>query len=249
MFVRNHDEWSLDKLTEAERQEAFALFGPKPEMQLYGRGVRRRLPTMLDGDEARIRMVYSMAFALPGAPVLFYGEEIGMAENLAIPGRQSVRSPMQWSDEANGGFSSAPRDALRRPLVSGERWGPKAVNVARQLREERSLLKWMNQLIRIRRVCPAIGFGACQVLQSTQRGVLALRYDAEDRTVITVHNLARRRCRAKLALGRADDWLGLIDLWDGASFELEPDGALELPLEGYGLRWFRVRKAGATMVL
>ena len=86
MFVRNHDEWSLDKLTEAEREEAFAELGPKKDMQLYGRGIRRRLPTMLKGDQARIRMVYSLAFALPGSPILFYGEEIGMAENLAIAG-------------------------------------------------------------------------------------------------------------------------------------------------------------------
>ena len=95
-FVRNHDEWSLDKLTEAERQELFQQFGPKPDMQLFGRGLRRRLPTMLNGDQARIRMAYSLAFALPGAPVLFYGEEIGMAENLAIPGRGPGRTPMQW---------------------------------------------------------------------------------------------------------------------------------------------------------
>ncbi len=249
MFVRNHDEWSLDKLTEAERQEAFAAFGPKPDMQLYGRGVRRRLPTMLDGDQARIRMVYSLAFALPGAPILFYGEEIGMAENLAIPGRESVRSPMQWSDEANGGFSTAPKDQLRRPLVGGARWGPKAINVASQLREPDSLLQWMTRLIRCRRQCPAIGFGSWQILASPQRGVIALRYDAEDRTVITIHNLARRRCRAQLELGITDDWVGLIDLWDGASFELQAGGTLELPLEGYGVRWFRVRKAGVAMVL
>jgi trehalose synthase len=249
MFVRNHDEWSLDKLTEAERDEAFKELGPKPDMQLYGRGIRRRLPTMLDGNQARIRMVYSLAFALPGAPILFYGEEIGMAENLAIPGRESVRSPMQWSDEPNGGFSIAPAEQLRRPLVEGERWGPGAINVADQLREPQSLLHWMTRLIRIRRQCPAIGFGSCEILQSPQRGIIALRYDAEDRTVITVHNLGRRRCRTRLELGETAGWIGLIDLWDGASFELQEDGTLELPLEGYGLRWFRVRKAGVAMVL
>src|SRR5690606_23803754 len=113
-FVRNHDEWSPDELTDAERQGVFRTFGPKKGMQLFARGLRRRLPTMLDGDMARIRMVYSLAFSLPGAPVLFYGEEIGMAENLAIDGRMSVRSPMQWSSERNGGFSAASPDKLRR---------------------------------------------------------------------------------------------------------------------------------------
>jgi maltose alpha-D-glucosyltransferase/alpha-amylase len=249
MFVRNHDEWSLDKLTEAERAEAFKELGPKKDMQLYGRGIRRRLPTMLDGDQARIRMVYSLAFALPGAPILFYGEEIGMAENLAIAGRESVRSPMQWSDETNGGFSTAPKEQLRRPLVEGGRWGPGAIKVADQLREQDSLLHWMTRLVRCRRQCPAIGFGAWQILPSAQRGVMALRYDADDRTVITVHNLARKRCRTRLELGASDDWVGLVDLWDGASCDLQEDGTLELPLEGYGVRWFRVRRAGVAMVL
>jgi maltose alpha-D-glucosyltransferase/alpha-amylase len=249
MFVRNHDEWSLDKLTEAERTEAFKELGPKPDMQLYGRGIRRRLPTMLDGEQARIRMVYSLAFALPGAPILFYGEEIGMAENLEIPGRASVRSPMQWSDAANGGFSTAAAEALRRPVVAGEQWGPAGVNVEDQLRQETSLLKWMMRLVRCRRQCPEVGFGAWQILKSPHKGVVALRYDVEERTVITVHNLARRRCRTRLELGGDEGWLGLTDLLDGARYELAADGTLELPLEGYGLRWFRARKAGATMVL
>jgi trehalose synthase len=248
MFVRNHDEWSLDKLTEAERDEAFAELGPKKDMQLYGRGIRRRLPTMLAGDQARIRMIYSLAFALPGSPILFYGEEIGMAENLAIPGRESVRAPMQWSNRANGGFSTAAPGQLRRPVVEGA-WGPEAVNVADQLRDQNSMLQWMTRLIRCRRHCPEVGFGAWQVLPSPHKGVIALRYDVDERTVITVHNLARRRCRTRLKLDGAEDWLGLTDLLDGAACDLEPGGVLELPLEGYGLRWFRVRKPGAAMVL
>ncbi len=110
-FVRNHDELTLDKLSEGERQEVFDAFGPDEDMQLFGRGLRRRLPTMLDGDPNRIRMVYSLLFSLPGTPVLFYGEEIGMGENLEIEGRMSVRTPMQWSDGSNGGFSNRiPRD-------------------------------------------------------------------------------------------------------------------------------------------
>jgi glycosidase len=92
-FVRNHDELTLDKLTEEERQEVFDAFGPDPEMQIYGRGLIRRLPTMVDGDQRRIRMVYSLLFSLPGTPVLFYGEEIGMGENLQAQGRSAVRIP------------------------------------------------------------------------------------------------------------------------------------------------------------
>ena len=218
-------------------------------MQLFGRGLRRRLPTMLEGDQARIRVIYSLSFALPGAPTLFYGEEIGMAENLAIPGRASVRSPMQWSDDDNGGFSTAPPERLRRPVVRGERWGPQAINVADQVRRKDSLLLWMQRLIRCRRECPEVGFGAWQVLPCAHKGVVALRYDVEARTVVTIHNLSRRRCRTRLELGGAEDWLGATDLFDGESCELRPDGTLEITLEGYGLRWLRLRKAGATMVL
>ena len=131
-FVRNHDELTLDKLSDDERQEVFAAFGPEEELQLYGRGLRRRLPTMLGGDQRRIRMVYSLAFSLPGTPVLFYGEEIGMAENLGIDGRYSVRAPMQWTDEPNGGFTTA--DEPVRPIVEGGQFGYRKVNAASQRR-------------------------------------------------------------------------------------------------------------------
>jgi maltose alpha-D-glucosyltransferase/alpha-amylase len=127
-FVRNHDELTLDKLSEEERQEVFAAFGPEKELQLYGRGLRRRLPTMLDGDQRRIRLAYSLAFSLPGTPVLFYGEEIGMAENLAIEGRYSVRAPMQWSPDPQAGFTTA--DEPCRPLVEDGPFSYREVNAA-----------------------------------------------------------------------------------------------------------------------
>lgn len=176
-FVRNHDEWSLDKLTEAERQEVFEAFGPKPDMQLFGRGLRRRLPTMLNGDHARLRMAYSLMFALPGAPVLFYGEEIGMAENLEIEGRMSVRSLMQWSDRENGGFSAAASDTVCRPLMKSKKWGPSAINVRDQERDADSLLIWMEQLIRHRREMPEIAFGKWSFLPIADPAVLALSYE------------------------------------------------------------------------
>jgi glycosidase len=146
-FVRNHDELTLDKLTDEERQEVFAAFGPDPEMQLYGRGLRRRLPPMLDGDAERIRMVYSLLFSLPGTPVLFYGEEIGMGENLAAEGRNAVRTPMQWSSGPNGGFSTAPPSRLAAPVVEGG-YAPEHVNVEDQRRSSESLLAFVTLLVR-----------------------------------------------------------------------------------------------------
>src|SRR5690606_17275907 len=133
-----------DQLSDDERAEVFEAFGPEEDMQLYGRGLRRRLPPMLDGDPARVRLVYSLLFTLPGTPVLFYGEEIGMGENLDVDGRLSVRTPMQWSSGPNGGFSTAPPSKLVRPLPEGQ-FGPLAVNAADQRRSDDSLLNWMER--------------------------------------------------------------------------------------------------------
>ena len=170
-FVRNHDELTLDKLTEDERAEVFAAFGPDPDLQLYGRGLRRRLPTMLGGDERRMRMLYSLAFSLPGTPVLFYGEEIGMAENLAIPGRYSVRAPMQWSSERHGGFSTVEdAAALCRPVVDADGWAPQRSTSRLSGASDGSLLNWMERLIRRRRECPELGWGRCTLLDSGRRG-------------------------------------------------------------------------------
>ena len=130
-FVRNHDELTLDKLTTRERREVFDAFGPDPEMQLYDRGLRRRLPPMVSGDQRRVRLAYSLMFSLPGTPVLFYGEEIGMGENLDVPGRLAVRTPMQWTPTPSGGFSSATPKRLTRPMPAGV-WGPQHVNVSDQ---------------------------------------------------------------------------------------------------------------------
>src|SRR5690606_27675038 len=157
-FARNHDELTLDQLSAEERQEVFAAFGPAADMQSFGRGLRRRLPPMLGGDQGRLRMVYSLVFTLPGTPVIFYGEEIGMGENLDIEGRLSVRTPMQWSPEPNGGFSTADRRRLARPIPDGD-FGPDRVNVLDQRRESDSLLNWMERIMRRRRETPEFGWG------------------------------------------------------------------------------------------
>jgi trehalose synthase len=239
-FLRNHDELTLDKLSDQERQEVFDAFGPDEDMQLFGRGLRRRLPSMLDGDQQRIRLAYSLLFALPGTPVLFYGEEIGMSENLAIEGRMSVRSPMQWTDERNGGFSKARPSRLRRPVVEG-RFGVLAVNVAAQRREPDSLLSWMERLIRRRRETPELGWGAWTVLETNVPGVLAHRCDWEGRSVVAAHNFGDQPCLVRVNLGDVPDHGRLDDLMDerGAIGEIN-DGSLELKMDRYGFRWFRI---------
>ena len=245
-FVRNHDELTLDKLSSEERAEVFAAFGPEPDLQLYGRGLRRRLPTMVGGDERRMRMLYSLAFSLPGTPVLFYGEEIGMAENLEIPGRYSVRAPMQWSSERHGGFSVVDdAGALCRPVVDAEGWSPEWVSAAGQRRSDGSLLNWMERLIRRRRECPELGFGRCTVLDAGHRAVLAHRADWDGRTILGVHSFADERHEARLHLEPGIE--ELVDLLAEARFAPDAEATLTIPLDPYGYGWFDVRREGQRL--
>jgi len=240
-FVRNHDELTLDKLSDEEREEVFAAFGPEEELQLYGRGLRRRLPTMVDGDERRIRMMYSLAFSLPGTPVLFYGEEIGMAENLAIEGRYSVRAPMQWAAEPNGGFTTASEPC--RPLVEDGPFGFREVNVTRQRRNPESLLNWMERLVRRRRECPELGWGDWTVLDAGDPALFAQRSDWDESTIVAVHSFAGRDSRARLTLGEDGT---LLDLFQDEDHQLDGgEAVIELP--PYGARWFRLRRRGERM--
>jgi trehalose synthase len=246
-FVRNHDELTLDKLSKAEREEVFEAFGPDESLQLFGRGLRRRLPPMLDGDQKAIRMVYSLAFSLPGTPVLFYGEEIGMGENLEIEGRLSVRSPMQWSDEPHGGFSTvSDANRLCRPVTHDDRYGPAAVNVARQRREGNSLLNWFERLIRRRRECPEIGFGALRILDVGVPSVLAHRCDWEGSTIVALHELGGKAARVTLALDDPADADALVDLFSADVHALE-NGRAEFELEAHAYRWLRVRRPGRRL--
>jgi glycosidase len=241
-FVRNHDELTLDKLTDSQRKEVFAAFGPDEDMQVYGRGLRRRLPPMLDGDQRRIRMVYSLLFSLPGTPVLFYGEEIGMGENLAVEGRFAVRTPMQWTpDPEGGGFSTADPSAFPGPMVTGA-FGPEAVNVRDQHRDPGSLLSWIRSLVDRYRDCPELAWGRYTVLDpgSDARPVLAHRCDADGRTVVVLHNLSDAEVTAAPPL---PDLAGatLADVLDpgAAPIPVDEEGRVAVPLAPYGCRWLR----------
>lgn len=241
-FVRNHDELTLDKLSDEERAEVFAAFGPEPDMQLYGRGLRRRLPPMLDGDPRRIRMVYSLLFSLPGTPVLFYGEEIGMGENLDIDGRLAVRTPMQWSRGRNGGFSNTAPSRLRRPVTEGA-FGPDHINVATQRTDPDSLLAFISQLTRRYRESPELGWAPFLVLDQPHRQVLAHESVQDDRRLVTLHNLSPESCTVPLTLEGCDSTHELVDLLqepDG-SISIDDRGRAEITLEGYGYRWLRLR--------
>ncbi|HEX6300887.1 MAG TPA: alpha-amylase family protein [Acidimicrobiia bacterium] len=233
-FLTNHDELTLDQLTEGERQEVFEALGPQPGMRLYDRGIRRRLPPMLDGDQNRLRLAYSVLFSLPGTPVLFYGEEIGMGENLDIPGRYAVRSPMQWDPAPGGGFSSAPMEQLRRPPPTGP-YSPEEVNVRAQIDDPDSTLSWMRHLIQRRRSLPELGLGDYTLVEVGSSKVLAIRFEWAGRTLLTLHNFSGRRVEVDIG-----DQLGGepgVDVWSDSSYESD-NGRFALSANGF--RWIRI---------
>ncbi|MDQ0636211.1 trehalose synthase [Arthrobacter pascens] len=249
MFVRNHDELTLDKLSDAERQEVFAAFGPEKNMQIYGRGLRRRLPPMLDGDAGRIRMVYSLMFSLPGTPVLFYGEEIGMGEDLKQKSRAAVRTPMQWNTEKNGGFSAAKASELVAPLVRGE-YGPEKVNASAAKRDPDSLWNFMATLIQRYRESPELGWGDFAMIDQAEPAVFAHTVSSSGATLVLLHNFGPDPVKVAGKAGpddvprRAYKGAILLDLFDGENVPLEPDGGFTVELGRYGYRWFRVHRPG-----
>jgi glycosidase len=243
-FVRNHDELTLDKLSDDERQEVFAAFGADPDMQLYGRGLRRRLPTMLGGDERRIRLVYSIMFSLPGTPTLFYGEEIGMGENLDVPGRLAVRTPMQWDAGPNGGFSTAPKRRLTRPQPTGV-FAPEHVNATAQRQDPDSLWAFLRTLIRRYRQMPQIGWSHVEVLEHDTPAVLAHVARCDDWRLLAVHNLAAEDTIVRLELGPVAEGSVLRDVLDGRDDQpLDPSGRVELRVSGHRGQWLRVLAPG-----
>jgi maltose alpha-D-glucosyltransferase / alpha-amylase len=241
-FLRNHDELDLSRLTEEQRKDAFSAFAPKDDMRIYQRGIRRRLAPMLRGNRRRIELAYSMQFTMPGTPVLRYGEEIGMGENLALPGRDAIRTPMQWDDGPGGGFSSLPADDLARPGPARGPYGYRRVNVRTQQREPDSLLRWFERLIATLRECPEIGVGQCAVLDlPLPRSVLAHRFDAPEGSILLLHNLADRPETVDL---------GPVDGAADRPYEVFADSMYPplgkrlsgLQLSGWGYRWIRLRR-------
>ncbi|WP_326545080.1 alpha-amylase family protein [Mycolicibacterium sp. ND9-15] len=241
-FIRNHDELTLDKLSDEERQEVFEAFGPDRKMQLYGRGLRRRLPSMLGGDQRRMRMAYSLMFSLPGTPVLFYGEEIGMAENLDVPGRLAVRTPMQWTSGANGGFSVAPNRRLTRALPDGM-YGPERVNAAGQRHDHQSFWWFMRNLIYTYRSQPEIGWSTPEILRQPNPAVLAhVCREQSGWTMVALHNFGAEAVIVPIQLDDAPE-CRLVDLLCGlAEHELDADGRIDLGLEPYGYMWLRLQR-------
>jgi maltose alpha-D-glucosyltransferase/alpha-amylase len=235
-FLRSHDELDLGRLTDAQRQRVFEAFGPKPGMQLYNRGIRRRLAPMLDNDRSRLELAYSLLFTLPGTPMLQYGDEIGIGDNLSLPERLCARTPMQWTSQRHGGFSRARR--IVRPVISDPIYGYKRVNVEAQRRDPHSLLNWMERKIRMRRECPEISWGDWRIIDTTEPGVLIMRYEWRNRALIVLHNFSRQPRAPRIDLATAGHPL-LVDLLARNDSRVEEGGYHVINLPPYAYRWYR----------
>ena len=212
-------------------------------MQVYGRGLRRRLPPMLDGDPRRIRMVYSLLFSLPGTPVLFYGEEIGMGEDLDLEGRMAVRTPMQWTVRPQRRVLAAPSRAGCGGRWSTGGFAPEFVNVADQRHDPDSLLAFMKLLIRRYRESPELGWGKLTILDQPHPSVLAHACVWDDGTMVAVHNLGTEPRTVPLTLEDCDSSHRLVDLLQDGSTPVSDKGevrararGLRLPLAAGGER-------------
>jgi maltose alpha-D-glucosyltransferase/alpha-amylase len=236
-FLRNHDEVDLGRLGDRERQEVFAAFGPEPEMQLYDRGIRRRLAPMLGNDQRRLRMAYALQCSLPGTPVIRYGDEIGMGEDLSLKERNAIRTPMQWTDQPAAAFSTAPRGGYVGQVISGGEFGFETVNVLAHRHDPGSLLRYLERMLEALRQCPEFGSARPTPIDVGERGVLALRYEAPTGVVLALTNLGRRGCTvdaSPASTGHAVELFG-DDRYD----DLDPSLAA-LRLGGYGHRWIRL---------
>jgi maltose alpha-D-glucosyltransferase/alpha-amylase len=229
-FLRNHDELDLGRLSAQDRALVFERFGPDDSMRLYDRGIRRRPAPMLV-DPRLLRLAHSLVFSLPGTPVLRYGDEIGMGENLRLKERAAIRTPMQWSPGPGGGFSSA--DRLVRAPVEGP-YSSQFVNVELQRRDRESTLRWMIRMIRLRKECPEIGWGEWAILATGSRSVLGVRYDWRGTAVVCLHNLSPEPQRVRVRVDGV-----LRDLIEDEQLRPGRGSMHELELDGYAYRWFR----------
>ena len=237
-FLRNHDELDLGRLTQKQRETVFQAFAPEADMQLYGRGIRRRLAPMLQGDRRRLELAYSLMATLPGTPVLRYGDEIGMGDDLSLPERNCARTPMQWSPEPHGGFTAG--DTPTMPVIDQGPYGYPHVNVAAQRRDPDSLLNWMERIIRMRKEVPEIGWGEFTILPVDASCVLAVRYDWRNNAVIVIHNLGAAPLEVRLDGGAVGDVKHvLINLLSEDHSHAGEDGQYRILLEPYGYRWYR----------
>jgi maltose alpha-D-glucosyltransferase/alpha-amylase len=214
-------------------------------MQLYQRGIRRRLAPMLDNNRQRLELAFSLLFTLPGTPMLQFGDEIGLGDDLSLPERECARTPMQWTPLPGAGFTTSKRPV--RPIISDPIYGYQTVNVEAQRRDPRSLLNWMERKIRRRRECPEISWGDWRIIPCPDApGVLVMRYDHYGQTLVTLHNFTTKPKVIRLSGKDAGNPL-LVDLLDVHDSRADARGRHTIELPSYGYRWMRAGGIDVTV--
>jgi maltose alpha-D-glucosyltransferase / alpha-amylase len=238
LFLRNHDELTLEMVTDDERDYMYAEYAKDPRMKL-NLGIRRRLAPLLDNGRDEIELMHAILFSLPGAPVLYYGDEIGMGDNVFLGDRDGVRTPMHWTGDRNGGFSTADFAQLYLPPLMDPVYGYAAVNVEAQLRTPTSVLRWLHRFVELRKQHPVFGLGSYEPLTTSNPRIFAHVRRWEEETVLCVHNLARSAQAVELELA---EFSGLVPEEMFGQTRFPPIGGLPylLTFGAGGFYWFRL---------
>jgi maltose alpha-D-glucosyltransferase/alpha-amylase len=235
-LLRNLDELNIQQLTPEEQKDVYAAFGPDKNMQIYGRGIRRRFAPMLNGDLRRINMAYNLIFSLPGAVMMVYGEEIGMGDFLDLPERESVRVPMQWDISVNAGFSKVDPKGMIRMVLNEGPYRYKKLNVQIAEQNEASLLNHIKHLIKIQHTHPEITHGTYSILEPAQKSVFGMFYHLEKDKTIVLTNLSKEPCSVSLK-DLADSHFEEFFADSKYNKKVDPN---TISINGYGYRWFRI---------
>jgi maltose alpha-D-glucosyltransferase/alpha-amylase len=240
IFLRNHDELTLEMVTTVEREYMYDEYAHEPAARINV-GIRRRLAPLLEGDRRRIELMHGLLMSLPGSPILYYGDEIGMGDNIYLGDRNGVRTPMQWSGGWNAGFSSADPERLAQPIISNPVFGYQVVNVEAQRRTEHSLLNWMRRLVQARKSSPVFARGTTEFLKPANHRVLAFLRTLGHDQVLVVCNLAATAQAAQLDLSRIAGAVP-IEVFGRSVFPRIGEAPYILTLGPYDFFWFRLRR-------
>jgi maltose alpha-D-glucosyltransferase/alpha-amylase len=238
LFLRNHDELTLEMVTDEERDYMYTEYAKDPRMKINV-GIRRRLAPLVDNGRRRIELLNSLLFTLPGSPIIYYGDEIGMGDNIYLGDRNGVRTPMQWSGDRNAGFSRADAAQLYSPVIMDPVYGYQATNVEAQLRNPSSLLNWMKRLIKLRKQYPVFGRGAIEFCHPTNQKVLVYVRKGAGQTVLVVNNLSRFVQPVQLDLSQYNGWTP-VEIMGETTFPQIGELPYFLTLGPHGFYWFRL---------
>jgi len=238
LFLRNHDELTLEMVTDEERDYMYIEYAKDPRMRL-NLGIRRRLAPLMDSGRRQMELLYSLLFTLPGSPVLYYGDEIGMGDNIYLGDRNGVRTPMQWTGDRNAGFSRADPSWLYQPVVLDPGYNFQAINVEAQLRSPHSLLRWLRRMIRVRKDHKVFGRGSLELVACENRKIVAYIRKFQDQIALVVNNLSRYVQPMQLDLSQ---YRGLVPVEMVGNTPFPAIGELPyfLTAAPHGFFWFRL---------